>query len=170
MNKRTVMIGVVILLIGIALIIGGAIGALGSITISTTFTQPHPGEYLSAEIVLNTTSNLAVASPVASGGIVSAQNLTLVTSTNINTYAVPYSASAAGTDVYKSLSGDYYYVAFGSAQPDTKIVATPQGSRVLLFAALILLGVVLAIVGVVVAVVGAVRKTRPHMAGQDPSP
>jgi len=166
MNKRMVVIGVVILVIGVALIIGGAIGALGSISIKTTFTQPHPGEYVSAEIVLNTTSNLAVASPAATGGVVSAQNLTQVNSTNINTYAVPYNATAVGTEVYKSLSGDYYYVAFASAQPNTKIVATPQGSRVLLFAALLLLGVVLAIVGIIVAVVGAVKKTRPPMTGQ----
>jgi hypothetical protein len=166
MNTRMVTIGVVVLVIGIALVVGGAIGALGSISIKTTFTQPHPGEYVSAEIVLNTTSNLAVASPAALGGIVSAQNLTLVNSANINAYAVPYSASAVGTEVYKSLSGDFYYVAFGSSQPDTKIVATPLGSRILLFGALALLGVALAIVGIIIAVVGAVKKTRPPMAGQ----
>jgi hypothetical protein len=166
MNKRMVTVGVVILVIGIALVAGGAIGALGSISIKTTFTQPHPGEYVSAEIVLNTTSNLAVASPAALGGIVSAQNLINVNSTNISAYAVPYSASAAGTEVYKSLSGDYYYVAFASSQPDTKIVATPLGSRILLFGALALLGVVLVIVGIIIAVVGAVKKTRPPMAGQ----
>jgi hypothetical protein len=165
MNKRMVVIGVVILVIGAALVIGGAIGALGSITIKTTFTQTRPGEYVSAEIVLNTTSNLAVSSPAPTGGVVSAQNLPLVDSTNINTYAVPYNTTAVGTEVYRSLSGDYYYVAFASAQPNTKIVATPQGSRVLLFAALLLLGVVLAIVGIIVAVVGAVRKTRPPMTG-----
>jgi hypothetical protein len=56
MNFRTVAVGVIVLVLGIALLIGGAIGAPGSITINGTFTEPHSGEYLSTEIVLNTTS------------------------------------------------------------------------------------------------------------------
>lgn len=166
MKKRTVMIGVIILVVGIALFIGGAFGALSSITISTTFSQPQPGEFVSAEIVLNTTSNLVVSSPASSGGIIQAQELNSVNSTNINTYAVSYSASAAGSDVYKALSGDYYYVAFASAQPNTKIVATTNGSLTLAFALLVLLGIVLAIAGIVIAVVGAIQKGRPTVAGQ----
>jgi hypothetical protein len=166
MKKRTVTIGVIVLVVGIVMLVGGAIGALGSITINTTFTQPHPGEYVSSEIMLNTTSSLVVSSPAASGGIVQAQDLNSVNATNVNAYAVPYNASGAGSDVYRSLSGDYYYVAFAPAQPDTRIVATPQGSLVLAFGALALLGIVLAIVGIVIAVVGVLRKGPPAVAGQ----
>lgn len=166
MNKRTAAIGLVVLVVGVILAVGGALSALGSITINTTFTQAYPGEYVSAEIVLNTTSNLVVSSPAPSGGIVEAQNLHLVNSTNISTYTVPYNASGAGSDVYRSLSGDYYYVAFTSAQPATRIVATPRGSSALAFASLVLLGVVLAIAGIVLAVVGVLRKGPPASAGQ----
>ena len=164
--KRTVVAGIVVLVIGIASVIGGAYGALGSITINTTFTQVHPGEYVSAEIVLNTTSSVVVSSPAATGGLVQAKDLNSVNSTDLTAYAVTYSASGAGSDVYRSLSGDYYYVAFGSAQPSTKIVATPEGSAVAAFGVLVLLGIVMAIAGIVIAVVGLRRKGRTPPAGQ----
>ena len=164
--KRTVAIGVVILVVGIVLVVGGAAGELSSLTIRTSFTQPHPGEYVSAEIMLNTTSYLAVSSPAASGGIIPAQDLNLVDSTNINTYALPISTSGAGSDIYKSLSGNFYYVAFASAQPNTNNVATPQGPFVAAFGALVLLGIVLVIAGIVIAVVGRRQRQRPQDAGQ----
>jgi hypothetical protein len=159
-KTRTVVIGLVILVIGVAAFIGGAVGALGSITISTTFTQPHSGEFVSAEIVLNETSGLAVASPATTGGVIPAEDLSLVNSTNLATYTVPYTASAAGSDVYKSLIGDYYYVAFSASQPTTTIVATPAKSSIASYGLLILVGIVLAIAGIVAAVIGAFQKNR----------
>ncbi len=166
MQKRTVTIGVVVLVIGVVVAVGGAIGALGSLTVNTAFTQPHPGEYVSAEIVLNTTSNLVVSSSAATGGIIQAQDLDSVNSTNLNTYAVAYNTSGGGSDVYRSLSGDYYYVAFASAQPDTRIVATPQGSSLVAYGGLALLGIIMAIAGIVIAVVGVRRKAPPTVTGQ----
>jgi hypothetical protein len=169
MKTRTVVIGLVILVIGVVLFFGGAIGALGSISINNTFTQPHPGEYVSAEITLNTTSGLAVASPAATGGIIHAQDLGLVNSTNLGTYVIPYSSSAAGTDIYKSLVGDYYYVAFSTTQPGTTIVATPAKVSVASYGVLVLAGIVLAIAGIVVAIIGAFQKNRPPDASLQPS-
>ena len=158
MNSRTVVAGVIVLVVGIALLIGGAVGALGSITINTTFTEPHPGEYLSTEIVLNTTSGLVVTAPAAAGGIIPAQAMNLVNSSNLSTYAIPYNSTVAGSDVYKSISGDYYYVAFASTQPDTRIVATALHSSAARFGILVLLGLVCLVAGIIVAVVGAIQK------------
>jgi len=158
MKTRTFVIGLVILVIGVALFIGGAFGVLGSITISTTFSQPHSGEYVSPEIVLNVSSDLAVSSPAAVGGVIHAQDLSFVNSTNIDRYTVARNSTGVGTDIYKSLSGDFYYVAFSSTQPDTKIVATPLGSSVIGYGLLVLLGIVCGIAGVVVTIVGAVQK------------
>ena len=165
-RKRTVVIGAVILAVGVVMVVAGGVGALSSLTINTSFTQPHPGEYVSSEIALNATSELVVSSPAATGGIIRAQNLNLVNSTNIDTYAIAYSASGAGSDVYKSLSGDYYYVAFASTQPNAKIVALTQGSSVLAYGGLVLLGVVLLIAGIAITVVGLLRKGPPAVAGQ----
>lgn len=159
-QRRTVVIGLAVLVIGVAMFIGGAIGALGSININRTFTQPQPGEYVSAEIMLNTTSDLAVSSPASVGGIIYAQDLNQVNSTNVNSYAIPYNSTGAGSDIYRSLSGDFYYVAFSSTQPGTAIVATPLGSGIRGYGALVLLGIVLIIVGIAVAAVGAIRKSK----------
>jgi hypothetical protein len=160
MKTRTVVIGLVILVIGIAFVIGGGLGALGSISINRTFTQPQPGEYVSAEIVLNTTSDLAVSSPAAVGGIIHAKDLSQVNSANINSYAIPYNSTGAGSDIYKSLGGGFYYVAFSSTQPSTTIVATPLRSSVVGYGVLVLLGIVCIIAGIVIAAVGAIQKTK----------
>jgi hypothetical protein len=158
MKSRTVVVGVIVLVVGIALLIGGAIGALGSITINTTFTEPHPGEYLSTEIVLNTTSGLVVTAPAAVGGIIPVSAMNSVNSSNIGTYAIPYNSTTAGSDVYRSISGDYYYVAFASTQPGTRIVATALHSGAVRFGVLVLLGLACLVAGVVVAVVGVIQK------------
>jgi uncharacterized membrane protein len=162
--KRTVKIGVVVLVVGVVLVAAGAAGELSSLTLSKNFTQLHSGEYVSTEIKLNSTSYLVVKSPASSGGIVPAQDLNLVNSTNINTYAVSISTSGAGSDIYESISGDYYYVAFSSAQPNSTIVVAPQ--YVAILGILIILGVVLVIAGVVIAVVGRRQKKRHQETGQ----
>lgn len=164
--KKMTKIGIIVLVVGIVLVIGGAIGAIGSLTIKTTFTQPHPGEFVSAEILLNSSSNLVVSSPASSGGIVHASDLGLVNSTNLSAYAVPFTTSGAGSNIYESLSGNYYYVAFSSSQPNTKIVATPVGSLATAFGSLALLGIVLVIAGIVLAIVGWRQKPKPQAANQ----
>lgn len=161
MKTRTVMIGLIILVVGVALFIGGAFGVLSSITIKTNFTQPSAGEYLSAEIKLNSTSGLAVASPAAEGGIIRAQDLSLVNSSNLDTYAIPYNSTGVGTDIYRSLTGNYYYVAFSSTRPSTTIVATPHMGTMVGYGLLVLLGIVCVIAGIVVAIVGVFQKRQP---------
>ena len=64
-NKRTVIIGGVVLIIGVALIVVGVVEVLGSTTIITTFNQPQNGEYVSTELILNSTSGVAVSSAAA---------------------------------------------------------------------------------------------------------
>ena len=166
MKKRTVVIGIILLVVGVALFGGGALGALGSITINRSFTQPHPGEYVSAEIVLNGTSGLVVSSPAAVGGIIYAQDLNLVNSTNFGSYVIPYNSTGVGSDIYKSLSGSFYYVAFSSTQPSTVIVATPLRGSLIGFGLLILLGIVFALAGIIVVVIGVFQKGRPPVQGQ----
>ena len=161
MRTRTIRIGMVVAIIGVVLFAAGANGAFSNLTISTKFTQPHPGEYVSAEIVLNTSSGVAVSSPAAVGGIIPAQDLNLVNPSNMNTYAVPISTSGAGSDIYKGLVGDYYYVAFASSQPTTKIVATPLNSGALGFTPFVFLGLACIFAGIAVAIVGLLQKPKP---------
>ena len=161
MRSRTVIVGVVILVVGLALLGVGVLGALRSLTINRTFTQPNPGEFVSAEIVLNSSSILAVASPASDGGIVHAQDLARVNSTSLASLAVP-ATTTGGTDTYRSLVGDFYYVAFASTQPGTTIVATPVGTGAIAVGGLALVGLLCILLGIVVAIVGAVQKKKPE--------
>jgi hypothetical protein len=114
---------------------------------------------VSTELILNTTSGIAVTSAPAIGGLIPSQDLNLVNSTNLGQYAVTPHSNTAGTVTYTNLQGDFYYVAFASSQPSSKIVATPLNGGTLGSNPLVLGGLVAFVAGVVVAVVGVRRKS-----------
>jgi hypothetical protein len=159
MNKPIVIIGGVVLIIGVVLIAVGAVGVLRGLTVVTTFSEPQSGEYVSTELMLNVTSDAAVTNAAANGGIIPAQDLNLVNSTNISQYALTPHSDVAGTQTYTNLTGDYYYVAFASSQPTSKIVATPVHGGTVGSSPLVLGGFLAVIVGIVVVVVGALKKS-----------
>lgn len=163
MNRSTVMIGAAVLIIGVVLLTVGVVGVLRGLTVVTAFSEPQSGEYVSTELVLNVTSGAAITSPAANGGLVPAQDLSLVTSTNIGQYAVTPHSNAGGTLTYTNLMGDYYYVVFASSQPSSRIVATPLNGGTLGSSPLVLGGLVVAIVGIVVVVLGVRMKSGSRM-------
>jgi hypothetical protein len=160
MNRPTVIIGVVVLIVGVVIIAVGVVGVLRGLTIVTTFSEPHSGEYVSTELVLNATSGIAVTSAASNGGLIPAQDLNMVNSTNIAQFALAPHSNAGGTTTYTNLMGDYYYVAFGSSQPGSRIVATPLQGGTLGSNPLVLGGLVVLIVGAAVAILGVRRKSR----------
>ena len=160
MNKPIVIIGAVVLIIGVVLIAVGAVGVLRGLTVVTTFSQPQSGEYVSTELMFNTTSGIAVTSAAANGGLIRAQDLNLVNSTNIGQYALTPHSNVAGTSTYTNLTGDYYYVAFTSSQPSSKIVATPLHGGTVASSPLVLGGFLIVIIGIVVIVIGVRKKSR----------
>ena len=160
MNRPTVIVGTVVLIVGVALAAVGVVGVLRGLTVVTTFNQSQSGEYVSAELMLNATSGVAVTSAAANGGLITAQDLNLVNSTNFSRYALTPHSNAAGTLTYTNLKGDYYYVAFASSQPSSRIVATPLNGGTVGSNPLVLGGLVVLIVGVVVIVLGVRRKSR----------
>jgi multisubunit Na+/H+ antiporter MnhG subunit len=159
MNKPIVIIGSLVLIIGVVLIAVGAVGVLRGLTVISTFNQPQSGEYVSTELMLNATSGIAVTSAAANGGLILAQYLSLVNSTNIGQYAVTPHSNVAGTVTYTNLIGDYYYVAFTSSQPSSKVVATPLHGGTMASSPVVLGGFLAVIVGIAVIVVGALRKS-----------
>ena len=163
MNRSTVVIGGVVLVIGVVLIAVGAVGVLRGLTVVTTYSEPQSGEFVSTELVLNVTSGVAVTSAAANGGLILAQDLNQVTSTNIGQYAVAPHSNVAGTVTYTDLMGDYYYVVFASSQPSSKVVATPLNGGTIASSPLVLGGFVAVIVGVAVMVLGVHRKSRSPM-------
>lgn len=161
MKKPIVIIGAVVLIIGVVLIAVGAVGVLQGLTVVKTFSAPQSGEYLSTELMLNVTSDVAVTSAAANGGLITALNLNQVNSTNIGQYALTPHSNLAGTVTYTNLTGDYYYVAFASSQPSSKIVATPVHGGTLGSSLLVLGGFGAVILGIAVIVVGALMKRKP---------
>ena len=157
MRARTLTIGLIILVVGIALAVVGGYRLKNTTTTMTSFTQPTAGEYVSAEMVLND-SVVVVRSPASVGGMVPAQDVSRVNPTDIASYAVPYNSSAASSETYLGLRGDYNYVDFSSVQPTTNIVITGTLLETIASGLLVLIGIVCAIAGIVVVIVGAVRR------------
>ncbi len=157
MNKPIVIIGGVALVIGVVLIAVGAVGVLRGLIVITAFSEPHGGEYVSTELVLNTTSGVAITSAAPSGGLVPAQDLNLINSTNIAQYALaPHSSGVTLT--YINLTGNYYYVAFAASQPSSKVVATPLHGGTMASSPTTLGGFAVLVIGVVVVALGVRRK------------
>jgi len=111
MRTRTLTIGLIILVVGIALAAVGAYNLRNGSTTITSFTQPASGEYVSEELILND-SVVVVSSPASVGGMVPAQDVGEVNPTNIGSYAVAYNSSAASAETYLGLRGDFNYVMF----------------------------------------------------------
>jgi hypothetical protein len=156
-KTRTLTIGLIVLVIGIALAAVGEYSLKNATRSITTFTQPTAGEYVSAELVLNN-SVVVVRSPASLGGMVPTQDVSTVNSTNIDSYAVAYNSTAASSETYIGLRGDFNYVVFSSVQPTTKIVVTGTLSGTVSSGLLVLAGIVCVIAGIIVAIVGVLRK------------
>ena len=159
MRKRTVIIGLIILVIGIAFVAGGVVGLKGTTSTISTFTQPQTGEYVSSEVVLNSTADVVVRPPSSTGGLVPAQALSDVNSTSLATYALPANSTVGGSATYVGVQGDYYYVIFTSSQPATKIVITGDLAKTVESGVLVLLGGILFLAGLIVTIIGAIRKS-----------
>jgi multisubunit Na+/H+ antiporter MnhG subunit len=164
LNKPIAIIGVIVLIVGVVLIAVGAVGVLRGLTIVTTFSQPQSGEYVSTELMLNATSGIAVTSAASNGGLIPASDLNLVNSTNIGQYALAPHSSVGGTLTYTNLQGNYYYVAFASSQPSSKIVATPLHGGTMGSSPVVLGGFAVVIAAIVVIVVGVRMKSKSKMA------
>jgi hypothetical protein len=153
---------VIVLIVGVGVLFVGATETAATLTIITTFNEQHPGEYASPEIDLTTSSVIEVQAPGAVSGVVHAQDLYSVNKTNLASYALKPNATVAGTQQFRGITGDFYYVDFSSAPPSvTHVVVTPFRSGVIRFVALVLAGLIGAVVGAIVAVMGLRRDTRP---------
>ena len=159
MRKRTVIIGLIILVIGIAFVAGGVVGLKGTTSTISTFTQPQTGEYVSSEAVLNSSADVVVRPSSSTGGLVPAQALSDVNSTSLATYALPVSSTVGGSATYVGVKGDYYYVIFTSSQPATKIVIAGDFAKTVGSGILVLLGGILFLAGLIVTIIGAIRKS-----------
>jgi uncharacterized membrane protein YidH (DUF202 family) len=157
MGTRTLTIGLVILAVGIALVAAGVYNLKNTTTTISSFTQPAAGEYLSAELVLND-SVVVVRSPASVGGMVPTQDVQSVNSANIGSYAVPSNSTAASSETYIGLRGDFNYVAFSSSQPNTSIIITGSLLGTVTSGLLVLGGIICVVAGIITSAFGALRR------------
>jgi len=159
MRKRTVIIGLIILVIGIAFVAGGIASLKGTTSTVSTFTQTQTGEYVSSELVLSSAATVVVRPSSSTGGLIPAQDLSDVNSGNLATYALSTKSTAGGSATYVGIQGDYYYVIFTSSQPTTNIVIAADLIKTIESGVLVLLGGVLFLVGLIVTIIGLIRKS-----------
>jgi hypothetical protein len=95
--------------------------------------------------------------------MIPAQDLSAVNSADIGSYSAPINQtvhSPAGLNTYTSLRGDFYYVSFSSAQPDSQIVVTDMPRAGMVGPGpLAPAGLLLIIGGIVVIVIGGRLKS-----------
>ena len=158
-----VIIGVVLLFLGIVLFVAGTFSVLGSTKIISTFNQPATGEYVSTELLINSTSTVVVSSPSSSGGLIPGQDLASVNSSDsIGLYSLTPKSTAEGVETYTNLAGDYYYVVFSATAPSSRIVISGGHLSSTIGAGLLVLGgIAFFIIGIIVAILGVVLKKRP---------
>jgi len=110
---------------------------------------------------LNSSSSIIVRSPPTVGGLVPAQDITLVNSTNIDSYALSISTSLAGNETYTSITGNYYYVIFSSTQPNTRLaIANASFATTAAFGLISLASIVCVFIGIILALAGACLKNK----------
>jgi hypothetical protein len=152
--------GIILLVLGLVMIGVGVSALKGVATPIKTFSEQQPGEYVSSEIILNSSSAVVVRSPGSAGGLIPAQDLGSVNSANVGSFALSSKSTAGGSATYINLTGDYYYVVFSSSQPSTSIVVAGDLGHTIVFGLLVLLGFIFVIAGLVMTLVGWRRGKR----------
>lgn len=163
MRKNIVLIGLVLLIVGVA-IIGVSLYEMSALSdINSSLTQVSSNEWRSDVINVNSSGVLTITTSETSGfGLIPASDLSAVTASNLANYAVGYDTSTTSGSqnafVYDQLSGQYYFVIFSSSTPTmTYLFLTAEGE---IFAELLIVGAGVAFVGLIMAIVGAILKKK----------
>ncbi len=166
MNKKIALIGLVVFIIGIALLAAGSYETLSNTHTAATYTQYSAGKYISNELVLDQNATLTIVNSAPSMGVVRSAVMPSVTNSTLASVSVKPFATALGAQVYELPAGSYYVVYFGNSTP-TAHYSYVYSSTVRLFGLLTSSGLFIAIAGGIVGIVGVVLKSKPK---QQPPP
>lgn len=170
MRRRLVIIGLVLLVVGVALFAAGSYGARSSLHTVSTLTERSPGEYVSPELNLTAEATISLVHAPASSsiGVITSENLSSVNATNLAAKSIAPTASSSNTITYLVGPGSFYVVYFGSAAPSSLTIDYLYLTSSIAYGVLVLAGMVLIAVGLILAVVGAILKPKPR--SLDPTP
>ncbi len=165
MIKRIVIIGLVILILGGAMLFGGIYINEGVVSrdshTSISLYNSTTHEYISSNITIKPGYEVMVGGrPGSNAGLVNIKNLGSVNSTNINSSAVGLSEQISSEKIYVNLpSGTYVYVMFNSSKPsityEYAALSTIETGGIMVIA-----GIIASIAGLVVMIVGAIKKPK----------
>ena len=171
MRKNLLMIGLVLLVLGVAIagvstyeVSGGAIRSLSGA--GNTMHLGSNGDFYSNTLNVSSGYEVLVVSSVQTY-LIPLQDLNSVNAVNVNSFAInpttPLSGSTSTTYFYGGLNGSYVLVTFGSASPSTMdyaVIKSGNIGQIVTFGLLLLVGVVLVIAGIIIAIVGAILKPK----------
>ncbi|MEM0139839.1 MAG: hypothetical protein QXZ44_04420 [Ferroplasma sp.] len=174
MNKKIFLIGIVMIILGIALIAGGGSyfeSAYSSHESSAYLENKTTGLNYSHNITLKSGEIFMVEDPVSNSGLVFSANLSHVTDTSnlSKNIAQAPTDSDSGIQLYIiAQSGTYSYVYFNSTSaPHYGYIS---GSQLDTMAALIIAGGIIGFIGFIIMLYGIFKKEKPKnpMASDDP--
>ena len=169
MRKNILIVGLVLLVIGIALI-GVSTFSLGhsssaTFSSSTVMIQGPNGDYHSQE--LNVTSGDVISVSTASKVyLIPASDLVVANQSNVNSFAISPLSSSSSAVTYNDLTGSYYVVVFSTSSPSVAYVVGNTGSLISA-GIMIIIGGLLFFIGLIITIIGAVLKKKP-LPGQVP--
>ncbi|QRF76531.1 hypothetical protein Thermo_02057 [Thermoplasmatales archaeon] len=155
MRKKVLEAGIVILLVGIAILILGGVAISGTATLSSHYVAHSRGEFVSTEFNATDRGTFVVFGNGTTGtlGLISASDLLRLNISNIATYAITPSIALGGLQLYNLGVGNYYFVIYGDSMPNYVYAYFPPN----LFdelAATILAGFTTFVAGVVISISG----------------
>ncbi len=163
MRKNIVIIGLILLIVGVALFYAGGDLGISGIATSPTFTEKGTSKWESSSINVLSGQLLVLTSNNSKTALIPSSDASVVTSSNVDKYEVNGSTtttSGVTTIEYTSITpGTYVIVTFGTYQ--AKVTMIKKSIDSLLVSLLpVLLGGVLGFVGFIVLIVGLVLKKK----------
>ncbi|MCL4447471.1 MAG: hypothetical protein M1556_05995 [Candidatus Thermoplasmatota archaeon] len=165
MRKNLLIIGIVLLVVGVAMAGISTVEAAHSVSSSiggagNTMYPGTNGDYYSNNLNVSTGDEVLVVSNIHAY-LIPSSDISTVNSGNVGSYAISPSTSAGNTSTYTGLLGSFYVVTFGTSSPSVSYAVVSGGLGHLIITGLLVLGgAFLAIAGIVIAIIGALLKPK----------
>lgn len=164
MRKKIAIIGLIMLVVGIAMFAISTFGVLHSTTVGTAMTQQSSGIWASSEINISSGYQLTLITHTSSFGVVPASDLSSVTSSNLTSLSISWTAqtnTSVGTvTTYSPASGSYYLVVLSSSMPSATYSTATSLTAIAVYGILDVVGIIVGIIGFIVLIVGLILKRK----------
>ncbi|MEM0139370.1 MAG: hypothetical protein QXZ44_01965 [Ferroplasma sp.] len=116
MRKKIAIIGVILIMLGIAMSLGGFM-IIDKAPTATSISPYTKGEYNTSCIYITGGDRLIVANPGSHSGLIPYKDLSKVTSSNLHNYSEPEHGTSSSMEFTGLNQGTYVFVIFSSVKP-----------------------------------------------------